>query len=91
MTTEPRAWGIDGRCSNCTGTGHATWEIDACPVMEVLRKPEPLPEPTFTCFHCQQDKPLDDMRWTYPGHNLCVRCLRGGPPGLGDGTEEIVP
>lgn len=79
-------------CARCDHFGHETHDIDRCPATEALRKPEPVPDPTYSCFHCAQQKHLDDMRWTHPGHNLCVRCLRGGAePMLGDGAEEILP
>lgn len=79
-------------CARCARYGHETHDIDRCPKAEELRKPEPVPDPVFSCFHCSHEKHLDDMRWTYPGHNLCVRCLKGGTPeGWGDGATEIVP
>lgn len=81
-------------CGRCNHYGHETHDIDRCPATEALRKPEPVPDPTYRCIHCGQTKHQDDMAfYLAAGREVCTRCLRGGPAseGLGDGAEEILP
>lgn len=91
---DTRARGTDGYCSTCGQVGHRTWELDACPAMEPLRKPEPAPDPQYRCVHCGISKHQDDFTYyTVPGKEVCTRCLKGGPDAepLGDGAEELLP